>query len=66
MTEKHVFTVADMSCSHCEGTIRKALETALPGSDVAVDLATHKVVFTGDKARGAEAIREAGYTPEPA
>lgn len=66
MTEKHVFTVADMSCSHCEGTIRKALSDALPASDVTVDLTSHKVTFTGDKARGAEAIREAGYTPEPA
>ena len=40
------------------------LEDALPGSKVDIDLATHKVSFTGDKIRGEEAIREAGYTPE--
>jgi copper chaperone len=27
---------------------------------------THKVTFSGDKATGEEAIREAGYTPEAA
>ena len=66
MSEKNEFTVNDMTCGHCVGTVRKALEEALPGADVAVDLATHRVSFTGDRARGEEAIREAGYTPEAA
>ncbi|ODT79647.1 MAG: heavy metal transporter [Pelagibacterium sp. SCN 64-44] len=66
MTEKSVFLVSDMTCGHCVGTVRKALETALPGAEIAVDLATHKVSFTGDRAKGEEAIREAGYTPEAA
>lgn len=64
MSEKTEFTVNDMTCGHCVGTVRKALEEALPGADIAVDLATHKVSFTGDRAKGEEAIREAGYTPE--
>ena len=64
MTDKTVLTVNDMSCNHCVGTIRSALETALPGADISVDLASHKVSFTGDPAKGEEAIREAGYTPE--
>lgn len=64
MTEKTTFTVNDMTCNHCVGTIRAALEDALPGSKVDIDLATHTVSFTGDKIRGEEAIREAGYTPE--
>jgi copper chaperone len=64
MTEKTVFTVNDMTCSHCVGTVRQALEEALPGEVVSVDLTTHKVEFTGDRARGEHAIREAGYTPE--
>lgn len=66
MPEKTTFTVNDMTCGHCVGTIRSALEDALPGSQVEIDLPTHKVSFTGDKAKGEEAIREAGYTPEAA
>ncbi|MHA6729775.1 heavy-metal-associated domain-containing protein [Devosia sp. A369] len=64
MSDKNTFTVNDMTCGHCVGTVRKALETALPGADISVDLASHKVAFTGDKAVGEAAIREAGYTPE--
>ncbi|WP_224701655.1 heavy-metal-associated domain-containing protein [Devosia aquimaris] len=59
-------TVNDMTCNHCVGTVRKALEEALPGAEISVDLASHKVRFTGDRAKGEAAIREAGYTPEPA
>ena len=66
MTEKTIFTVNDMTCGHCVGTVRKALEAALPGAEISVDLDTHQVSFTGDRARGEEAIREAGYTPEAA
>ncbi|KKB76466.1 heavy metal transporter [Devosia soli] len=66
MTEATILTVNDMTCSHCVGTVRKALEEALPGAEINVDLATHKVSFTGDRAKGEEAIKEAGYTPEPA
>jgi copper chaperone len=64
MAETTTFTVNDMTCSHCVGTVRKALADALPGAEINVDLATHKVSFTGDRAKGEEAIKEAGYTPE--
>ncbi|WP_332692210.1 heavy-metal-associated domain-containing protein [Devosia sp.] len=64
MTEKTILSVNDMTCGHCVGTVRKALEEALPGAEISVDLVTHKVEFTGDKAKGEAAIREAGYTPE--
>lgn len=66
MSEKTTLTVNDMTCGHCVGTIRGALDEALPGTQVEIDLAAHKVSFTGDKARGEAAIREAGYTPEAA
>lgn len=66
MADKTIFTVNDMTCSHCVGTVRKALQDALPGAEIDVDLATHKVSFTGDRGKGEEAIRDAGYTPEPA
>ena len=66
MSDKTVFAVNDMTCSHCVGTVRQALEHALPGAAIAVDLATHRVEFNGDRAKGEAAIREAGYTPEAA
>lgn len=66
MTDKTILTVNDMTCSHCVGTVRKALEDALPGTQVSIDLESHKVSFTGDRQKGEEAIREAGYTPEAA
>ena len=66
MTDKTTLTVNDMTCGHCVGTVRKALEEALPGAEITVDLDTHKVSFTGDRSKGEEAIREAGYTPEAA
>ena len=66
MTDKHTFIVNDMTCNHCVGTVRGALEEALPGSQIETELDSHKVSFTGDQAKGEEAIREAGYTPEAA
>jgi copper chaperone len=66
MAEQNTFTVNDMTCNHCVGTVRSALEEALPETQVDIDLASKKVRFTGDRTRGEEAIREAGYTPEPA
>jgi copper chaperone len=63
------FTVADMTCSHCVGTVRAAIERALPGRPVTVDLAAHRVTVAGDAdvaTVAASAIRAAGYTPEPA
>ncbi|GLQ54980.1 heavy-metal-associated domain-containing protein [Devosia nitrariae] len=58
------FAVPDMSCGHCEATIRQALATALPGARVAVDLSRHEVTVEGDAAKAETAIREAGYSPE--
>ena len=66
MTEKTTLTVSDMTCGHCVGTVRGALEEAIPGTEVQIDLTTKKVSFTGDRAKGEDAIREAGYTPEAA
>ena len=64
MTDRSTFAVNDMSCNHCVGAIRKSLEEALPGAEIEVDLTAHTVSFTGERAKGEEAIREAGYTPE--
>jgi copper chaperone len=59
-----IFTVPDMTCGHCEKTVRGALEEVLPGAAVTVDLAAHRVTVEGDAAKAEDAIREAGYSPE--
>ncbi|MDQ0133297.1 copper chaperone [Neorhizobium galegae] len=59
-----IFTVPDMTCGHCETTVRGALAEALPGAAVAIDLTTRKVTIDGDAVKAEEAIREAGYSPE--
>lgn len=59
--------VPDMSCSHCEAAIKKALD-ALPGvSAVEVDLGAKKVRVDYDPERTSldrirEAVADAGYT----
>jgi copper chaperone len=58
------FTVPDMTCGHCEKTVRGALAEALPDAAVAIDLSAHKVTVEGNADTAEEAIREAGYSPE--
>lgn len=58
------FLVPDMTCGHCEKTVRGALADALPGAAVAIDLMAQKVTVEGDAAKAEEAIRDAGYSPE--
>lgn len=64
MAEMNTLKVPDMSCAHCEATIRNALGEALPGTTVEVDLESKLVKFSGDAAKGKTAIEDAGYEPE--
>jgi copper chaperone len=57
------FQVEDMSCGHCEKTIREALSSSLPGAPVDVDLPGHLVTVKGPAETAEAAIRDAGYTP---
>src|SRR3546814_3988194 len=58
------FHVSDMTCGHCAGVIRSALEESLPGAAIEIDIAKAQVTVSGDQAKAAEeAIRTAGYTP---
>ena len=60
------FTVNDMTCGHCAGTITRAIAAVDEGARVTVDLATHRVAIEPQAASAAileEAIAEAGYTP---
>lgn len=57
------YTVAGMTCGHCELSVREEVE-ALPGVTAArADRATGTLVVTGqaDEAAVAAAVHEAGY-----
>ncbi|WP_201860730.1 heavy-metal-associated domain-containing protein [Microvirga soli] len=60
--------VEDMTCGHCAGTITKAIETKLPGTQVQADPATKLVSVRGasDVAAIKEIVAAAGYTPSDA
>lgn len=58
-----VFSVEDMTCSHCAGTISKALKAGMPEAEFSVDLETQRVTVAGDAGAAAAIIRDAGYEP---
>ncbi|MFN0163573.1 MAG: heavy-metal-associated domain-containing protein [Burkholderiales bacterium] len=62
------FQVNDMTCGHCVATITKAVKALDGAAQVATDLASHKVSVESSAAPASleAAIREAGYTPQPA
>jgi copper chaperone len=57
--------VEDMTCGHCAGTIKKAIETGLPGTQVDADPASKLVSVRGstDLSSIKALVTEAGYTP---
>ena len=60
------FTVPDMTCGHCEKTIRAALNEALPEAKVNIDLSSHEVTIDGDADKAMVTMQAVGYTPERA
>ena len=60
-----ILLVDDMTCGHCVGTIKGAIEQALPGSSVTADPASKRVTVTGtsDSAAIQAIVTKAGYTP---
>ncbi len=60
--------VGDMTCGHCVSTVTKAVKEVDGNATVEVDLGTKRVSIASTQ--GAEkfeqAIREAGYSPQPA
>jgi copper chaperone len=57
--------VEDMTCGHCAGAIKKAIETGLPGTTVDADPASKFVSVRGstDVSSIRALVTEAGYTP---
>ncbi|WP_244607115.1 heavy-metal-associated domain-containing protein [Bosea sp. CS1GBMeth4] len=60
--------VEDMSCGHCAGTIKQAIESRLPGAAVVADPVSKLVSVRGstDLAAIKAAVTAAGYTPSAA
>jgi len=59
-------TVSDMTCSHCEATVKQAVRSVAGVVDVSVDLASKKVTVTYDETKTSEAaikqaIIDSGY-----
>jgi copper chaperone len=54
-----------MTCGHCADTIKKAIETTVPGTTVNADPASKVVSVTGvaDFAALRAIVTKAGYTP---
>ena len=59
------FRVDDMTCGHCAGTIKKAIEDQLPGTAVTADPASKliSVVGAADFSAIKSIVAGAGYTP---
>jgi copper chaperone len=57
--------VEDMTCGHCAGTIKKAIETGVPGTSVEADPTSRLVSVRGstDLTAIKALVTEAGYTP---
>ena len=60
--------VEDMTCGHCAGTIKTAIETSLPGTSVEADPASKLVSVRGstDLTTIQALVIEAGYIPTAA
>jgi copper chaperone len=60
--------VEDMTCGHCAGTIKTAVESALPGTQVDADPASKLVSVRGtaDLSAVTAIVTEVGYTPSTA
>ncbi|NIX78359.1 heavy-metal-associated domain-containing protein [Microvirga terricola] len=60
--------VEDMTCGHCAGTIKSAIESSIPGAKVTASPEAKLVSVEGasDFAQISGIITLAGYTPTPA
>ncbi|TWT11629.1 heavy-metal-associated domain-containing protein [Reyranella sp. CPCC 100927] len=62
------YTVPSMSCGHCAAAIERAVKGIDPQASVSVDVRAKEVSIRSnvEPARLADAIRGAGYEPQPA
>jgi copper chaperone len=65
MSAEQIYTVEGMTCQHCVASVREEVSEVPGVIAVDVDLATGRVVITGDEVDDAAvraAVDEAGYT----
>ena len=56
------YLVSGMTCEGCSRSVTKAIEAAIPGATVEVDLAAGRVaVGGGEAAQVAQAVEDAGF-----
>ena len=56
------YVVNGMTCEGCSRSVTKAIETAIPGATVEVDLAAGRIAVTGGEASlVAQAVDDAGF-----
>lgn len=62
------FKVNDMSCGGCVNAVTRAVKQVEPAAEVDINLDTKRVRINGSNNAEAlrNAIRDAGFTPEPA
>ncbi len=60
---KQTFTVAGMTCGHCEKAVTRAVKVADPQAEVTIDRAANQVEVQSEQPREAlaAAIAEEGY-----
>ena len=56
------YLVSGMTCEGCVRAVTNAIERAIPGASVSVDLAAGKVTVDGDESAIAEAVDDAGFS----
>lgn len=59
--------IPDMSCGHCEITVKQTVQTLDPAATVSVDLSTHQaeIETTASQAALLSALHDAGYPATP-
>ena len=57
-----IYLVSGMTCEGCSRSVTKAIENAIPGAKVEVDLSAGRVSVTGGEASAvAQAVDDAGF-----
>lgn len=64
MTDTVIISVPDMTCGHCEKTIREALSAIDSNAQIEIDLAAQVVKTTVPAGDAMAAIVDAGYSPQ--
>lgn len=62
------FRIDDMTCGHCEASVRQAVAGVAPTAATQVNLAEHRVAIDAPSTSATaleQAIRSAGFSPKP-